>query len=268
MNKSLMRFLRKTLTRKSSTSLSDNQTYPQVCLDAANDNRLFNVFRQNPIYNGILEHVTEPEGACYLELLARDPQLLAALEKFRENDLYGSPLVYQYPTAGTISPSTLRYVKVLGDLKNLFQTLDDLNICEIGVGYGGQCRIINTLYTPATYRLVDIKPALLLAQRFLDNYPLRTTLSFPTMDELERQPYDLVISNYAFSELLRSIQEIYLEKVILNSRRGYITYNDINPPSFKSYKKEELLQAIPGSKIIAEEPLTHPNNCVIVWGTN
>ena len=89
-----------------------------------------------------------------------------------------------------------------------------------------------------------------------------------TMNELEKNNYDLVISNYAFTELPRHIQEIYLEKVILNSRRGYIIYNDINPAEFKSYKKEELLKVIPGSRIIDEVPLTHPNNCVIVWGTN
>jgi len=272
MNKIFKKFFRKALglpfPSKISTSLSDNQIYPQVCLNAANDYRLFNQFRQNPIYNQILEHVTEKEGAVYLELIARDPVLLAGMEKFRENDLHGTPRIYQYPNVGAISPSTLRYIKVLSDLKSLFKSLDGLSVCEIGVGYGGQCRIINAQYVPMSYRLVDIKPALLLAQRFLDNYAIKSTLSYMTMNELAKGGYDLVISNYAFTELPRSIQEIYLEKVILNSRRGYITYNDINPAEFKSYKKEELLKVIPDSRIIDEVPLTHPNNCIILWGTN
>ena len=264
------RFLDKTtglsLANKISTSLSDNQIYPQVCLDAANDYRIFNRFRQNPIYNQILEHVTETEGAAYLGLIAQDPILLGELDKFRQNDLHGTPRVYEYPNIGAVSPSTLRYVKVLLDLKNLFHGLDGMNICEIGVGYGGQCRIINAQYVPASYRLVDIKPALLLAQRFLDNYAIKSTLSYLTMNELQKSNYDLVISNYAFTELPRYIQEIYLEKVILNSRNGYIIFNEINPVEFNSYKKEELLTFIPGSRIIEEVPLTHPNNCVIVWG--
>lgn len=272
MNKLLKKILRKisglSLSNKISTSLSDNEIYPQVCLDAANDYLLFNQFRQNPIYNQILEHVTEKEGAAYLELIAHDQEVLGEMEKFRENDLHGTPRVYQYPNVRAVSPSTLRYVKVLSDLKNLFRSLDGLNICEIGVGYGGQCRIINAQYVPASYRLVDIKPALLLAQRFLDNYAVKSTLSYMTMNELEKNKYDLVISNYAFTELPRYIQEIYMEKVILNSHRGYIIYNDINPAEFKSYKKEELLKVIPGSRIIDEMPLTHPNNCVIIWGAN
>lgn len=270
MKKILKRYLRQKsngmLISKTSTSLSDNQIYPQVCLDAANDYRRFNQFRQNPVYNEILEHVTEQEGAKYLELVASDAALLAAMDQFRQNDLYGGPRTYCYPLVGAMSPSTLRYVKVLSDLKNLFQNLDGLRICEIGIGYGGQCRVINAYSVPVSYRLVDLKPVLMLAQRFLDHFAMRSTLIYTTMNELEKTDYDLVVSNYAFTELPRPIQEIYLEKVILNCRRGYITYNDINPAEFCSFKKEELVRIIPGARIIDEVPLTHPNNCIIVWG--
>ena len=269
MKKFLKNFMTgESLYDKTPTSLSDNQIYPQVCLDAANDYRFFNEFRQNPTYLKILEHVTENEGATYLEMITQDSDLLRHMDKFRLNDMYGTPLVYNYPNVGAISPSTLRYIKVLSDLKKLFKSLDGLSICEIGVGYGGQCRIINALYVPTSYCLVDIKPALLLAQRYLDNYAVKSTFSYTTMNELDKTKYDLVISNYAFTELSRNIQEIYLEKVILNSRCGYITYNDITPTEFNSYKLEELLKIIPRSRIIEEVPLTHPNNCIIVWDTN
>jgi N-acetyl-gamma-glutamylphosphate reductase len=76
----------------------------------------------------------------------------------------------------------------------------------------------------------------------------------------------LVISNYAFSELPRSIQDVYLKKIILNSKSGYITYNEISPSYFKSYKSEELVKIIPNARIIDEKPLTNKNNCIIIWG--
>ena len=142
---------------------------------------------------------------------------------------------------GMISPSTLRYIKVLADIKNNFETADQLDICEIGIGYGGQCRIINAYFKPATYCLVDIQPALALTKRFLDNYILHSTLTYKTMNELGQRDYDLVLSNYAFTELPRTIQDIYLNKVILNSKRGYITYNEITPNEFDSYKSGELV---------------------------
>lgn len=249
-----------------STSLSDNQSYPQVCLDATHDLRLFGQFRRHPVYNLILEHVTHEQGSEYLRLASQDAEVMARIDEFKQNDAWGNPRMHTYPGVGEVSPTTLRYVKVLADLKRLFTSLDGLDICEIGVGYGGQCRVVNAFFKPASYRLVDIEPALGLAQRFLDNFALPATIAYRTMNELETRPYDLVISNYAFTELRRSIQDVYLQRVILRSKRGYITYNEINPPEFRSYKARELVDMIPGAKILEEVPLTCPNNCIIVWG--
>jgi hypothetical protein len=249
-----------------STSFSDNQTYPQICLQAAGEYTHFNRFRQNPVYTQILEHVSPEQGREYLRLAVRDKELFGALEELKRNDLYGGPCLHEYPDAGGISPSTLRYIKVLADLRQLFGSLDELTICEIGVGYGGQCRIINAMHAPGSYTLVDIQPALSLAQRYLDNYILNSPVTYKTMNELRVSEHDLVISNYAFSELPRLIQDVYLAKIVLRSRRGYITYNHITPPEFQTYTADEILRMIPNARILPEEPLTHAKNCVIVWG--
>lgn len=249
-----------------STSISDNQAYPQVCALASIDYRVFNNFRRDETYTTILEHVSEEQGRQYLEIIAKDTDLLAAMPQFKRNDEFGNPRMFLYPEAGQIAPSTLRYVKVLGDLKAHFRSLDALDICEIGVGYGGQCRVINSFFKPAAYCLVDISPALALARRYLDNYVLSSVVSYKSMNELAPRDYDLLISNYAFTELPRPIQDVYLQRAILRSKRGYITYNEITPPEFNSYKLNELLKIIPGSKMLEEKPLTHPKNCIIVWG--
>lgn len=252
-----------------STSLSDNQLYTEFCAKASIDSNLFKNFRRNEIYCQVLEHLNESEGQLYLaEILKIKPELITTFDSFKANDLWGNPRVYHYEGTGEISPTTLRYIKVLGDLLNLFEDLNDFNICEIGVGYGGQCKAINAKTSPSSYTLVDIKPALMLTQRYLDNYILHSKLDYKTLNELNNTGYDLVISNYAFTELPRDFQDAYLNKIILNSKRGYITYNDINPEYFKSYKVEELLSIIPGSYTIDEKPLTHGNNCIIVWGTS
>ena len=266
--KKLFSTLVKSNSNHYSTSLSDNQIYPQACIQACNDYRLFNNFRRDPIYNEILEHVTEQQGAEYLKILSGDNEIMSSFDIFRSNDDYGNPKLHEYQDIGAISTTTLRYIKVLTDLKKHFHTLDGDNICEIGVGYGGQCRIINAYYSPATYYLIDIQPALTLAQKYLDNYILKSVTSFKTMNQLAKNNYDLTISNYAFTELPRTIQDVYLKKIILNSKRGYITYNEITPEEFNSYKADELINIIPGSEILKEEPLTHPKCCIIVWGHN
>lgn len=76
-----------------------------------------------------------------------------------------------------------------------------------------------------------------------------------------------MISNYAFSELTREVQDIYLDRVILKSQSGYITWNSLSYDMMDGYALNELLEKIPNSFTIPEEPLTSPNNCIIVWGT-
>jgi len=256
------------LEAKVTTSISDNQRYPQACLRAANDYRLFNSFRQNQDYTQILEHVTHDQGAAYLDEIKKRPDVFSALPDIAHNDEHGGPVLHSYPGIAPISPSTLRYAKVLCDLYSLFGSLDNFRIAEIGVGYGGQCRAINATSSPSSYTLIDLQPVLQLAQRYLDHYILNSQLVYSTMNQLATREYDLLISNYAFTELPRAVQDVYLSRVILPSIRGCITYNQISPDSFMSYTSDELLKLIPGSARLNEVPLTHPMNCIIVWGQN
>lgn len=256
------------VSKKISTSISDNQIYPNACLKASNDYGNFTRFRKNSDYQKILEHVTVEQGRAYISEIIRDTEIFSCMDKFMENDRYGGPELVHYPEVGEISPTTLRYVKVLADLKKIFGSLDGLDICEIGVGYGGQCRVINSFYRPGTYCLVDIKPALMLAQRYLDNYILHSIMAYKTMNELGKKSYDLVISNYAFTELPRTIQDVYLDKIVLNTGKGYITYNEVTLPEFNAYGRDELVRLIPGARVIDEVPLTGKNNCIIVWGAD
>jgi hypothetical protein len=247
-------------------SLSDDGRYPRFCARAAQDEAVFADFRRSSDYRGVLEHVTREQGEAYLAELRKDRKVFGALEAFRANDEVGSPALETFEEIGAFSPSTLRYGKVVADLHGLFGSLEGLDVCEIGIGYGGQCRLIDAFSPPKSYTLVDIKPALQLAQRYLDHFPLATTVRYLTMNELPQSRFDLVISNYAFTELPRTIQEVYLKKAILKSARGYITYNQITPEDFRSLKRDEIVGLLKGAKVLPERPETYPNNCIIVWG--
>jgi hypothetical protein len=79
--------------------------------------------------------------------------------------------------------------------------------------------------------------------------------------------YDLVISNYAFSEFNRELQNEYLEKVILKSRSGYLLMNNgktVNGERLLSQYGNnecitdiELLECIPGSQLITTNYLSN-----------
>jgi putative sugar O-methyltransferase len=248
------------------TSLTDNFDYPEFCLQASLDYSKFRDFRRNKIYNAALEHDSFEQGLEYLQATQQSKsKVLNKIHEFVKNDLVGNPEVFDYEGIGKIAAPTLRYIKILSDLECEFGTLDNFNVCEIGVGYGGMCRIISSYFNIKSYTLVDLKPVLQLAQRYLDHYPLNTTVVYKTMNELQKDSYDLFISNYAFTEIRREIQQVYLEKVVLPAKRGYITYNEINPDDFNSFTKEELIELIPQIRIKPEVGILHPKDCTLVW---
>ena len=249
------------------TSITDTDKYKGIIKLMLQNESTFNNFKQLPEYTEVLEHVSYKLGVEYLTLIKRDnPQLLERIDEFKMNDLYGNPKWFSYDEIGGISPTTLRYVKVLSDLIKLGIDLTDKNVIEIGVGYGGQCLIISKNFKFKSYTLVDLKEPLDLTKKYLELSNVNN-VKFKEMNELgEKSIYDLVISNYAFSECAKEIQHIYSEKVFKNSKNGYITTNftsDIY--NVNSYNKGELLGLVEDSYTIDEEPLTGKNNMILVW---
>ena len=251
------------------TSITDYVEYTDFCERAAADDGVFATFRRHPSYTPVLEHVTREQGRSYLAQIQRaTPSLLeAGLKSYRSSERIGSPALYEYPGIGPISPTTLRYVKVLSDLTRLFGDLSQMSIIEIGVGYGGQCKIIGDTHRFKSYTLVDLEPCLHLAERFLSSFSV-DNVQFRTSDQLdESHSYDLVISNYAFSELARHVQDEYVQKIIRRSARGYMTVNFISRLfGVDSYSIGELLGLHPTAAYAVEEPQTHPDNLILVWG--
>jgi len=250
------------------TSISDTEEYRQVCKQAANDNEYFKVFRQNPIYNQILEHVTREEGQAYLYYIKKHMKDFDLYrDKFQTSDLIGGPRLEDYGEDGIWSPTTLRYVKVLAELEEYFGSLQDFEIVEIGSGYGGQCKIIQDHTKITYYDIFDLKESNLLSCKFLSNFSLCPMIF---CDEFSLpSSYDLVISNYAFSELTLELQKKYIGYVLDNAIRGYITFNNISKPNgidsmspaqFKKYIKRR------GGFCIEEFPKTHEDNFIGIFG--
>jgi putative sugar O-methyltransferase len=251
----------------SRTSISDDVTYPKFCELASTEETTFNTFRTNIAYQPILEHVTKNEGQNYLDLVkTNNPELLKNLNKYKTNDNIGAPNKEQYKE-GYFSPTTLRYIKVLSDLINEFGSLDGLHIVEIGCGYGGQSKIIMDTFNIDSYTLIDLPSVLGLCKKYLNSFDLpHANIHYKTMDELKGDKYDITISNYAFTECNKEVQSTYINKVLLNSDKGYLTANFINHIfNIDYHSKDELLKIIPGSYVVDETPNTHKDNCIILW---
>jgi len=235
-------------------------SFELLCYEAVKNEDVFKTFKRHPDFIPILEHVTYEQGLEYIKEINQD--LLSHIKDFAKNDLIGTPRVYHYPELGIeISPTTLRYVKVLSDLIKLFGSLDNLNIVEIGCGYGGQCNIINTIAKPCSYVIVDLPGVLCLSHKYLKLCEVENVISRHIDSDIDIG-YDLCISNYAFSEIGRNYQDLYTEKIIKNSDMGYMTCNFIAP---ENLTREQIFALKSNHTVYPEKPLTGEGNLIYTW---
>ena len=242
------------------------EKYKRICQQAATQDDVFQTFRKHDDYTPMLEHVSYEQGLQYLKVVEdRNPQLLQHLDKFKENDKWGSPQTFDYYKVGVVSPTTLRYIKVLSDLIEMFESVEGENVIELGGGYGGQCRIISCLFNFNSYTIVDLPEVTPLINRYLTGVPNAKATTLPELTD--GASYDLFISNYAFTELPKALQAEYLKKVVNRSTHGYITCNFISEDcGVTSMGKDEMLKQLEHEYTIIDEfPKTHPKNFLLVW---
>lgn len=209
-------------------SASDNQRYNNFCSIAATDDTVFNTFRQNEVYQEILEHFSYEDGLTYLNQLKKHaPSLLTQINVFKTNDDFGGADIHHYEEIGDIAPSTLHYIRQLAYLESSFGNLDGLHLVEIGGGYGGLAKLVMDGFNISSYTMYDLPEVNLLTAKYLGKFGNQylDKVIFGNLDEAENRIYDICLSNCAFTECTPSIQDQYLEKVIGHAKSGFMIYN-------------------------------------------
>jgi putative sugar O-methyltransferase len=256
--------------KNSNQSDSENTKYVDGIKRILNSDKKFKVFRRSFRYREILEHVSFQQGLNYLQFLKRRQLNIGELiEDAQKNDAIGSPITFFYKDFGKASPTTLRYLKVAADIEELFGKKLD-SVVEIGAGYGGQASILFESMNIKSYSIYDLPEAQNLIRRFLQAHPAKNKIEMLPIADVQTQSFDLVISNYAFSELPIEIQREYCKKIFSNCSRGYLTmnsgYTNITGRSDSKMKISEILGYVPTPNIYIENPQTGPDNYMIVWG--
>jgi putative sugar O-methyltransferase len=269
-NYSRRKLKKKTLFSSSNQESDSQATFYQNAVSTINANsRAMRRFRRVYDYREILEHVDYSLGRKYIEHAnLNDPQVWSSLNEFKRNDLLGNPRTFYFEEIGRISPTTLRYIAVATDIRREFGNSKLTRIVEIGGGYGGQAAILLRLNMWEEYFIFDLPEVQDLIQQYLSFIGIGM-IDFPKISTPNSHEYDLVISNYAFSELPRKIQDEYLDKVILKARRGFMLMNsgksDATGRSDGKISVEELRRIIPNLRELPEIPLTSPDNYLLVW---
>lgn len=238
------------------------------------DSEAWAVFRRDRAYSDVLGF-GEGYAREYLAQLD-DASILGLVAESEAADRIGGPLTFDF-NGRRLSPNTLRYAKVLQDFTRLFPGYAAFaSIAEIGVGYGGQARMVSEharLGATAlrSYTLIDMLPVCLLAQSYLDGFRMHPRCEYLTKSQLPRDGrWDFVVSNYAFSEFDAELEREYLDLVISKSRSGYLTMNSGLSGSGQWRQPvipvETLLAELPNAALLSEDPVVYPANYILVFG--
>lgn len=126
------------ISDKRETSISDstNYGYTPFCEQASRSSRIFKNFRHYNVYRGIVEDVGYDIGVGCWNIIQTKNVSDGVLEECWKNDTVGGAETYFYEgLKKPVAPATMRYAKIMLELKELFGELK--NVVEIGVGYGG-----------------------------------------------------------------------------------------------------------------------------------
>jgi hypothetical protein len=228
-----------------------------ACYNIVNNPDEFKVFKRNAAFCSIIGNdVLEKNiSDSIYDIIINDIDIMNKIDRFKTNDLYGSPKLYEYPILKTISPGTLYFIYILKDIRDKFGDLSNFNIVEIGSGYGGQAKIILDSDIKS-YSMIDLEPTLNLCKYYLSLFNYKN-VKFQTSDNIKQASYDLVISNWCLSEFDETGMEFYIENVIKYCNNGYFLMNSWD------HRKQFFIDALkPYFSYIQEYPefpKTHAN---------
>ena len=255
-----------------------DENYLDLCKKAVSEDKVFDNFRNLRDYKNILEHVDKNLALKYLENIKTISDLTNR-EIFNICDklsYIGNPeLINLLGDQKPISTSSLRYLNVALQLINEFGDKNINNIVEIGPGYGGQSIILEEFFTIKEYTYIDLPEVNSLIDIFVKKSKVEFSYNLKTLeDEFEGTRYDLIISNYAFSELNSFLQIKAIKNIINKSNNCFMIINSNSFENHKKYKKlkfldqETLLQKIKNSYIKDEIPNTANGNYLLLAKEN
>ena len=210
------------------------KNYINKCKLFVKEEELFNNFKRDEDYTKVLEGSSRIVGDMAVGRIYSNPHYIPwvfeNLKNFKENDIYGNPVLYEYKNFGKISVGTLKYISNAADIKNSLSDEKIKTIVEVGGGYGGLCKILYHMVGFEKYILIDLPSVIELCKKYLDNFSeLKDKITYISCDKFkdikEMVNIDLFISDAAMAECDRETQTDYANKIIRKSKFAHIVYN-------------------------------------------
>ena len=195
--------------------------YSDIVDDAINNESTFKNFKRNSKYNSIVGMCNELQAKKWLERAEKEfPQIIESIDTFKKNDTIGNPGLWDSKKYGMISSDTMHRINTLCDIEKYFGGLNNKNVVEIGVGYGGLCFVLSSFYDIKSYELVDLDNVVALSKKYL------TALNVEA-NSGETEDFDLTISEFCIAELDNKGISDYYQRYIQKSKSIYLMMNPV-----------------------------------------
>lgn len=239
--------------------------YPHenVCEKAINNDDFFNSFKRDSEFKYMFEHTTINYGHEYLKMIFEQYDkyvLLLDWEKLKENDSIGNAEITSfielkhYITLNNydFSPSTMYYIyRGLDIINKLLEDKKEINILEIGGGYGGQCKLLIDMCGMLgikinNYGIIDKKLPSKLQIKYLNHFNYSNIHYYACEDIVDYnifKEYNIVISIYALSEFNLITQNFYVDNILTYLPNYYILCNFFMPQNL--FLNNTLIEGLP-----------------------
>lgn len=180
------------------------------------------------------------------------------------NDKYGNPEKFQFDSSlPNCSSNSLKYVYfgllIAKDIIN--KNLNDIDIIEIGGGYGGQCIILQKILSLLDikinkYCLIDLENVVDFQKKYISKHNMSEKCVFLTSERYKDYKFNTssyLLSSYSLSEIPKTYRQNYYDNLFKYVYYGFIVWN------FTSKDNKGIdLPSIFQKTVINEDPQTFP----------
>lgn len=206
-------------------SISGTMDWPRACAALASGALTSKNFRRIHAVRQVVETLGPVDGRHFARWIRDSAPGYLTDKRVAAIDAWGDPIRWPAACLGTpraFSPTTLRFLAHALWLKKEGFVKEGGTVVEIGVGFGGLAAM-NAIVSNATTIMIDLPPVAVAAMLQMRELGLG---NFASNDQSKATAGDVCfISNYAFTELSREMQDAYVDEFIRHADRGVILSN-------------------------------------------
>ena len=263
-------------TGQSDASVSGTMDWPRACAALANGTWTSKYFRRIHAVRQVVETLGPVDGRYFSKWIRDNAPNYLTDQRVAAIDSWGNPIRWPGACIGTprsFSPTTLRYLAHALWLKKEGFVKEGGTVVEIGVGFGGLAAM-NAIVSNATTIMIDLQPVAEAAMLQMKELGLG---NFASIDHSKATASDVCfISNYAFTELSREMQDAYADQFIRHADRGVILSNAaVFAGHMRSRNNNQIIELLSKHGIHAKAESEssilctsdrHHGNVIVGWG--